>query len=211
MFQSRVLLHLAKASLKVTKGEKETRKDADVHLVFEPFSEQFAHEMGEDIARHLFEDGAICPELENVTLDPRVPNQIVTVSADLDGKVELVTLRQVEFGPISVSKQRDEKSGDEWLKATIRARIDLVPKAHREWLVGHFGAVMAFAFEAEQGDLLPEEDEKRRRRKAAADSAHEFVGGMQECSVTVSAPGRPPVTITKDDVKVGRADAQAHP
>src|SRR3954468_1057115 len=70
-----------KGTLKlVPSDEGGLRRVAEAMLVIEPFPSNLAHELGEDIAGHLFDDeDAIRAELESIDLRVRCGLQSVTV------------------------------------------------------------------------------------------------------------------------------------
>lgn len=172
---------------------------AECQLVFEPFPESLALELGEGIASHLFLEHAanlpekIRPELQSITLDPRVPAQTVTVSSVMDGSHVSGEWRHVSFGALSIS--RVEKGGLEWLKAVQRINFDIATKAHRELLIAKFGEVLYLSFCAEQGDMLA--DTVHKRLFAAREILRPKKGGGVT-AVSFGAPGGPMTTLHAD-------------
>lgn len=162
---------------------------AECQLLIEPFDEDRAQELGDEVASHLFtEDGALRPEPESIQLDPRVPLQAVTVSPTVDGSHASGTLRLVEFGALKVTKKQDEKSGKEWLAASQVIRFDLAPTAHRELLVMYFGRCIYLTFEKEQGELLGGRSVERRVLEAVEALRPKRGSGIE--SVTITAGGQ---------------------
>lgn len=156
MFTSRnVRMEVARASLKTGRNDNnELTREAEISLVLDPLPFQLAREIDLEVSDHLFtDDDEIRAELENITLNPKVPDQALMVCGDHLGEVELCLLRNVKFGMLKVAKQKNEKTGDEWWKATVLVNVDLSVRAHREWLVGHFGEYLYFSFAIEQQEL----------------------------------------------------------
>jgi len=152
---SNVRLAVAKASLRTGRNDQnELTREAEISLVLDPLPFELAREIDTEVSDHLFTaENAIRAELESITLNPKVPPQAIRVCGDPLGEVELCLLRNVEFGNLKVVKQKNEKTGDEWWKATILINVDLSIRAHREWLVAHFGEYLFFSFELEQQEL----------------------------------------------------------
>lgn len=193
MFTTReVVMVLSKATMKNVDVEDVTHRMAECQLVLEPFPCGLAQELGMDVASFFFADtGAIRSELKTVTLDPRVPQQRMTVA--IGQGVEGTEIENVEVLALTGARQCDEDTGREWIRATFKIRFDLGPKLHREWLVMHFGNALVFSFDREQEDLL---------------SANDFpiTKGMQEfskkhhvTSITITAGDAEPVRLTPDD------------
>lgn len=150
---------LAKAVLvRGQNADGEATIEAECQIVLEPFREELAHELGDGIASHLFcehtaaEPEKIRPELQTITLDPKVPRQKVTVSSTVDGSFISGAWRHVSFGALSIT--RVEKNSLTCLKAVQRISFDIAPKDHRELLIAKFGEILYLSFEAEQGDMF---------------------------------------------------------
>lgn len=196
MFSSEnVRMLLAKATMKIVTDDKGVQhRMAECALVLEPFTLALARELGDEIASHLFTaDGNIRPELESASLDPRVPQQAITVRETPDS-APTVTLRQVDVFGLSVGRQSSEVMV--WIKATVKVRFSLADRAHRDFLARGFGLTLCWTFEAEQNRL--------------GDIGQSFVDSMRQGmtgdkpgidSVTFTGPDGKGVRITKDDIQ----------
>lgn len=156
MFSSKnVSMLLAKATMKIIQDDKKVEHQmAECALVIEQFERRLADELGEEIAVHLFaEHGGIRPELESVALDPRVPQQQIEVRETRDSKAAAVTLRQVDILGMVASHERDDKSGDDWIRVTVKVRFALAERSHRDFLARCFGLRLCWTFSAEQQPL----------------------------------------------------------
>ena len=151
MFRTKNVWMVFKAA-KLTVVEDDKGVDhrmAECSVLLEPFPYELAQELGEAVAAHCYNDaGALRTELQTVTLDPRVPPQLMTVCGAVD--VPGTKIDHVEILGLAVSHQVDEDTAREWLKATIRIRFDFAPRIHREWLGMYFGQGGFFSFELEQ-------------------------------------------------------------
>lgn len=156
MFSTRDVWMVVKAAkLSVVEDDRNVEhRMAECQLVIDPLPSELAEQLGENVAGHLFNrDGMARHELATITLDPRVPKQRVSVRQVTDGPH--TEIRDVEVLSLTGARQEDEKTGKEWIKATVRVRFDLAPKVHREWLSMHFGYGLYFSFDVEQMDMLP--------------------------------------------------------
>lgn len=206
--QRNVWMVIKAAKLAVVEDDKGVEhRMAECQLVIDPLDRTLAHELGEDIASHFFtEAGALRPELNTITLDPRVPNQMMTARPTVDSREGRV-IRDVEVLALTVAKQVDEKSGKEWLKATFRVRFDFAPKTHREWIAMYFGYGQCFSFDAEQLSLddIPAAINEAIAR-TAENPGQEFVDKMRamgsDVELTTVVNGRRVGTrITQDTVE----------
>ena len=150
-----VILSQAKL-VRGTNDDGESTCEAHCQITLDPFRPELAHELGEGIAAHLFAtvngEEKPRPELQNITLTPRIPMQAVAVSPTDDGSYIAGTLRYVSFGDLTVSKV--QKGALVWLKATQRITFEIASPDHRELLIKSFGEILYLSFQAEQGDML---------------------------------------------------------
>lgn len=141
------------AKLTVAEVDKVERRMAECQFVLEPFPYELAQELGDSVASHLFTpEGALRTELASVTLDPRVPMQRM-FARGTEG-VPATQIDDVEVLAMTCSRQVDDKTRREWIKATVRVRFDFSPARHREWIAMYFGYGFHATFEAGQGDLF---------------------------------------------------------
>lgn len=178
------------AKLSVVEDDKKVEhRMAEVQLVIEDLPSDLAHELGEDVASHLFTDaGAVRHELATITLDPRIPNQCARARQTVD--TPGTELRDAEILSMTFARQEDDKTGKEWIKATARVRFDLAPKVHREWLAMHFGYGLYFSFEAEQGDMLSDRTDRIVRDFVDANGRIMGKGGSVEITTMTDARQR---------------------
>jgi len=217
MYRSKdVWMVLKSAKLTTGKDDKGVEhKLAEVQLVIDELPRELALEMGEEVSVHLFsDDGAIRTNLETVTLDPRIPNQRMTVRGGID--MVHTAIENVEIVALTARRQVNEDTGKEWISLTTKARFDFAPKGHREWLAMHFGYGQHFTFEAEQGDLLGQAviDAAIDSVKAGGEAFDILMGrgdGITSVEMTTSdgKGRRKGVKITKDKVEdVDRPEAR---
>lgn len=156
MFQSPDVWMVFKAGkLATVEVDGVEHRMAECSLVIEPFRLDLAEQLGESVRVHLYDDDArLRSELATITLDPRVPKQMMSARG-AEG-VPATEIRLVEILAMTCARQADEKTGEEWIKATIRVRFDFAPKVHREWIAMYFGLGFHATFEAEQLDMLSE-------------------------------------------------------
>lgn len=180
----KIPLVIQKAALQFDQDEDgNDRRVAELSLVIEPLPYELAAELDADLTGHLFtSDRLIRPELNKVTLNPRVGYQRVTVNLAED-MAAIATIQNAKIGDFTVTKRID-KHGREWLKAVLLVTIDLGEKKVREFLFFHFGTIRLFTFMPEQGDILSRIDPQ----KLADDMNANLPSGVE--SVTVSMGGR---------------------
>lgn len=174
------------------------RRGAEATLVIEPFPAALAHELGEDIAGHLFDEAdAIRPELEGIDLRIRAGLQNVTVRhhEDLD---PCALLSPVSIKDVSVTRIEDKKTGRSWLSLAFVLVFSLEEKAARNFVLDEFGKTLLWTFAGMQAELLADAE----MHEAAARL------GEGEGSVTISGPGVGAVKFNKDTAKADRAIAK---
>jgi len=150
-----VQLLLSKATLKLIKDDKGVEHPmAECILLRDPFPIALARELGEGVADHLYDDeDGIREELQSITLDPKVQQQAISVREAPDVPSPLVTLRHVDILTLTCAKAVDEKTGEVWIKASLRVRFGLAEREHREFLVRGFGHLLCWSFSVEQRPL----------------------------------------------------------
>lgn len=157
-----------KAALKLeTDGDGNLKRVAEATFLIDPFPAALAHELGEEIATHLFDEvDEIRPELDAIALRVQVGLQRVSLRRHPDlkpsGVLEPVLIRRCK-----VERIEDPRNEREWLTLSFVLVFDLAPKPARNVLIEEFGNLVFLTFEAMQGDLLAEE----RRQPAEAAQA----------------------------------------
>ena len=130
------------------------RRVAEATLIIEPFPAHLAHELGEDIAGHLFGvDDQIRPELEGIDLRVRAGLQNVTARhhEELD---PCARLSPVSIKDVSVARHEDENRV--WLSLSFVLMFSLEGKAARNFILDEFGRTLVWTFESLQRELLTE-------------------------------------------------------
>lgn len=158
------------AKLAVVNRDDVERRMAECQFVIEPFSFELAAQLGDAVLSHVFtEAGALRSELSSATLDPRVPLQRLHARG-AEG-VPATVIEDVDILKLTCSRQVDDRSGKEWIKATVYARFDFAANVHREWIATYFGYGFYATFEAVQDELFDSEletvAETARRLKTA--------------------------------------------
>jgi hypothetical protein len=202
MFQTKdVMLKVKAAKLVESEDSKGNPvKMAEVQLVRETFPIHLARELGEEVASHLWtEDDAIRHELDSITLDPRIPNQRLAIRAVPD--MPATELQHVEVGKMTFARQEDDKTGEEWIRATIRIRFDLAPKVHREWLIMHFGEVALFSGELEQLDLIDRANPVKEFVETMREGLSDGVDSVELSMIDPATGRRTGTRITKDTIE----------
>lgn len=131
-----------------------SRRVAEATLLIEPFPATLAHELGEDIAGHLFDsDDVIRPELEAIDLRVRVGLQKITVRhhEDLD---PCAVLSPVSIKDVSVARVDHEHRS--WLSLSFVLVFSLEEKAARNFVLDEFGKTLLWSFDSLQQTLLSE-------------------------------------------------------
>ena len=212
-----VLVLFKRAALKLTEVDGETLRLAEATFLIEPFPKELAHELGEDVAMHLFEsDGRIAEAVESVGLRLRLGLQTVTVRSHPDAAptacLHHCAVKACRAERIDELKQGKE-TGRSWLAFQFVLVFDLRERVHRNFVIDQFGNQLHVSFTSEQ-QALPldggtvidaaidgiaeqsteagREFTRKMRRQIAKD------GG----TVTLSSAGRS-VTIDKDGVGTG--------
>jgi hypothetical protein len=172
-----------KGTLKLLAGDAGTTKRvAEATCVIEPFPAALAHELGEEMASHLFDDAnAIRPELEGIDLRVRVGLQSITVRhhEELD---PIGILSPVSIKDVSVQRIEDEKAGRAWLSCSFVLVFSLEEKAARNFVLDEFGKTLLWTFESMQGELLS----KARLHEALARVGDPSGDGSTKASIGVS-------------------------
>jgi len=156
MFLSRNIPALfKKGTLKlVPSDEGGRRRVAEATCVIEPFPAALAHELGEEIAGHLFDEtGGIRPELDAIDLRVQSGLQHLTVRhhEELDAIAEL---SPVSIKDLRVERIEDLKVNRSWLSCSFVLVFSLEEKAARNFVLDEFGKTLLWSFDAMQGELL---------------------------------------------------------
>lgn len=151
-----------RAALKLTEDDDGNLvRLAEATFLIEPFPKELAHELGEDVAMHLFEaDGRIAEAVESVGLRVRVGLQTVTVRStpDVRASAELLYCEVKECRAERVEEiKKGKKTGRSWLSFQFVLAFDLHRREHRNFVIDEFGNQVCLSFQAEQADL-PWED-----------------------------------------------------
>ncbi len=145
-----------KGMLKLTQTEDSYRRVAEATLVIEPFPAVLAHELGEEIAGHLFDDaGQIREELEGIDLRIRSGLQSVTVRQHEDLE-PCALISPVSIKDVSVTRVEDKKNSRQWLSLAFVLVFSLEEKAARNFVLDEFGKTLLWTFDAMQRELLHE-------------------------------------------------------
>lgn len=179
------------------RGSDTKARVAEVAAVIDPFTPALAHELGEDVAGHLFdEDDQPLPQVLTIGLDvpPILQRLAVTFAPDLapEAILDEVTLRQLQVVRV------EPKQGPVTYRATIALLVPL-RDFEAQALARLFANTVYLTFTAHQHDLFADAKAQRAEslgRRIARDLMPEGVE-----SLTISAPGsgRPPVTLTRDE------------
>jgi hypothetical protein len=186
-----------KGTLKLVPTEDGYKREAEATLVIEPFTPRLAHELGEDIAEHLFtSDGAIRDELE--AIDLRVAIGLQNVVARRHEELEpCAILSPCAIKDVSVKRCAKKDEGD-WLACSFVVVFGLEDKEARAFVLDEFGKRLRWTFEAMQRDLL---DQARIHDAAAA-------LGEGGGSATLTGPDGEVVRFDSDTAKKHRAAAK---
>ena len=146
-----------KGALKLVDVDGEWRRVVEATFVIEPFQKELAHELGEDIATHLFDErGRLRDELDAISLRVSVGEQRVyaTHHADLQDVAMLspVTVKDCSAERVEEIK-KGQKTGRAWLKFAFVLVFDLVGKEARNFAIDEFGNTLLLSFEALQHAL----------------------------------------------------------
>lgn len=205
MFLSeRIPVLFKKGALKLVEDAGEIRRVAEATMVIEPFRKEWAHELGEDIAVHLFEpDGRIAEAVEAVDLRVNAGLQrvFVRLHQDLDPHVEL---GEVSIKDVAAQRVEDKKTGKVWLAFQFVLVFSLAERRHRNFAIDHFGTPLYLSFERLQRTVFESDEAEARVKEAAARFAE---AGGPDSSVTVTVAGHDPVTVTPEDAKRLRQEA----
>lgn len=211
-----------RAALKLTEDDDGNLvRLAEATFLIEPFPKELAHELGEDVAMHLFEaDGRIAEAVESVGLRVRVGLQTVMVRSapGVRASAELLHCEVKECRAERIEEiKKGKKTGRSWLSFQFVLAFDLHRREHRNFVIDEFGNQVYLSFLAEQRDLpLSGKDIIDATidsiRDQSTDAAREFTEKMQAlgCDVTLSSGGRS-VTVSKDGVKADAEEARTLP
>lgn len=144
-----------KGLLKMTPREDGTyRRVAEATCIIEPFPASLAHEIGEEVASHLFDDaGAIREELESIDLRVRAGLQAITVRHHEELE-PCAIISPASIKDVSVTRIEDKKAGRQWLSLSFVIVFSLEEKAARNFVLDEFGRTLVWTFRAMQGELL---------------------------------------------------------
>lgn len=188
-----------KGTLKLTETDEGYRRVAEATLVIEPFPAKLAHQLGEDIAGHLFTDeNTIREELESVDLRVRCGLQNVTVRYD-EALEPSALLTPVSIKDLCVTRIENKKMQQAWLSCSFVLVFSLEDKAARNFVLDEFGRTLLWSFQAMQGGLLD---------KAALHDAMARIGdpdGTGEMTASIGVNGGEMVEI---DAEKHRAEAK---
>ena len=177
------------------------RRVAEAMLLIEPFPASLAHELGEDIAGHLF-DGSdeIRGELEAIDLRVRAGLQNVTVRQHEDLPVVAI-LSPVSIKDVAV-KVIEPKDSRTFLSLSFVLVFSLEEKAARNFVLDEFGKTLLWTFQAMHGDLLRDAE------------FHEAAGRLEGVSISVAGGEMQPIDAEAHREKAKRlrkqADKHAH-
>lgn len=171
-------------------GADTKQRVADVAAVLDPFTPALAHELGEDVAAHLFdEDDDLLPHVRDIRLDvpPLLQRVTVRFAPDLpvDAVFDEVTLRSLQV-------TRVEAAEDAWYRATVAMHVPL-RDAEAQALARLFGSLVSLTFEAHQRALFEQVAAVARHADALLPPS------ATSMTVTVPGSGRAPVTLTRDE------------
>jgi hypothetical protein len=192
------LFKQGKLKLVPTENGDSLRRVTEATLVIEPFPPALAHELGEDIAGHLFDEAdKIRPELESIDLRVRCGLQTVEV-AHHEELQAVARLTPVSVKDVSVTRIEDKKTGRAWLSMAFVLVFSLEEKSARNFVLDEFGRTLVWTFTAMQRELL---------NQAAL---HESIArlGEGEGSCTLSGDGLEPVTFNAETSKAHRDKAK---
>jgi hypothetical protein len=137
-------------------GDGGLRRVAEATLVIEPFPAQLAHELGEEIAGHLFtDDGLIRDELESIDLRVRCGLQKATVRLDEALDPEAI-IHPASIKDVNVSRVDAKKSQRSWLSCSFVLVFSLEEREARNFVLDQFGKTLLWSFRGMQADLLQE-------------------------------------------------------
>lgn len=145
-----------RATLRREEREDGVVRTARCVFLIEPFLPWMAHELGEDIAEHLFEntadDSPIRSEITDVSFRLNVGLQRVTVRLHED-LAPVAALDGVVVEGLKVTRQEDEKAGRVWLSAAVTLDVALNGRQAIECVVRTFGEAACLSFTAMQALL----------------------------------------------------------
>lgn len=145
-----------KGTLKLEETDTGIRRVAEATLVIAPFPARLAHELGEDIAGHLFgEDGLIREELESIDFRVRCGLQTVTVRLDEALEPEAI-IAPASIQDVSVTRVDQKKLQRTWLSCSFVLVFSLEERAARNFVLDQFGKTLLWSFQGMQADLLRE-------------------------------------------------------
>lgn len=143
--------------LKLEKSDEGgTRRVAEATLVIEPFPADLAHEIGEDIAGHLFDEANVVrDELESIDLRVRCGLQSITVQAH-EYLPTLAILSPVSLRDVTAKRIESKDTGRSWLSQSFVLVFSLEEKAARNFVLDEFGKTLLWTFVGMQRELLSE-------------------------------------------------------
>ena len=143
-----------KGTLKLQETDDGYRRVAEATLMIEPFPHQLAHEMGEDIAVHLFdENNQIRPELESIALNVRAGLQRATVRHHEELE-PIAIIDTASIKDVKATVIEDKKTNRCWMSFSFVLVFSLESKEARNFVLDEFGKTLIWTFEGLQRDLL---------------------------------------------------------
>lgn len=109
-------------------------------------------------------------------------------------------LSPVSIKDVTASLCEDKKSGRRWLAFSFALVFSLEDKAARNFVLDRFGQSLCWSFDSVQREL----EGLARMKESAARLAE---SGGEHGSVTLSAPGMEAVTLTSEDARRLRREA----
>lgn len=184
---------------------EDNERFAAVTFVLEPFTPALAHELGDEVANHMYDSrGVVRPEFTKIGFQTqpgtRVQNLTVRAAPDAPGTT---VIKPVVIDSYEVTKPDPEK---ERLKLTISASFSLAEKTNRAFAIDRFGTGIYVTFQNAQLDLGLSETMERIRE--------DFVAAQPEgTSVTMSMRGTDgkmkSAHVSTDDIKAAKARKRA--
>lgn len=190
--------------------DKEGDRFAFCVFTIEPFMPHLAHELGEEVAEHLFEGAGpkALPrdEVGGIVFNLDFPRQRLAARSheDLD---PVAVLDHVGIGKLKVDRVEDE-DGDAppILKLSFQVEIALNERRAIDFVVQHFGTALLLTFKPMQRDLPLDDAESLARVKESAARLAEAAGPGS--SMSFGLVGEEPVTLTPEDAPRLRDEAR---
>ena len=153
MFSRLIYARMKRAALKVIESDDGTQRVAEIQFVHEPLKVETANDLGSAIARHLFTDtGAMRQEVRDVSFEPQVGLQVVTVRGAVDVEPE-ITLTEVALIELRATQQYDAKSGKGWYRLVFTLSVDLAERGRLHFIVERLGAGLHLSFTPQQSTI----------------------------------------------------------